>query len=600
MVKVAPLVRLPIARTQVFSYWSEVLIARGSLVEIPFYNRLIPGIVMESRGEFPRQGGFQLKKIRRVVEKALLSEKQIRFAKALSEYYLSPLGTVLKFMVPKIAKAKKKDEKHVFSKFKSAGENKTSEEIVKAKDKEVVLIGSKDNRDDIIISVMRSLFKKRKQCLYLASEIFPAVTFFERIKPFFPAEEIVLIHGNISKSEIYKSWNKIKSGEIKIVISSKIGVFLPFRDFGTIIIEESGDISHKQWNMNPRYNAVKAVQILAGIHKVKIIYSNSLPSIEIWRKIKKGNIKIIDINTNKPDEPEIKIANIFLEKNDADFPIGRELYELLSKTINKKGKALLIVNRRGFSSFSVCRNCKNVFRCPTCERALVYFEEKEKYGCLHCSYKADLLSACPTCGACQFSHRGIGIQLVEKRIRRLFPSARILRLDADISKSKKKNEKILKDLISGNFEILIGTQIALKLGDIAKFSLVSFPSFEDLGSVSDFNTRELVFAMLNQARSLVGRGGSMIIQTTYPDDFLLTVLQDQKQGDFFEKEIKERKKMDFPPSSQLVKIFCREKSKKKVEAETKKVFDLLMTLRDSNIDISEPYEPSVSKKRLLL
>jgi len=191
----------------------------------------------------------------------------------------------------------------------------------------------------------------------------------------------------------------------------------------------------------------------------------------------------------------------------------------------------------------------------------------------------------------------VGIQLVEKKIKRLFPSARILRLDADTSKSKKKNEKILKDLADGNFDILIGTQVALKIGGLLEFDLVVFPSFDDSGSIPDFNTGELVFAMLGQAEGLAKKNGILLVQTTYPDNFLLVSFQNRNTAEFFEKELKERKKTGSPPFSRLVKIFYRDKSKKKVDAETKKAFGLLEALSDSSIDISEPYEPFSAKKR---
>jgi len=595
IIKIVPLVRLPIARTQVFSYWFPAPIARGSLVEIPFYNRVIFGIVMESRDDFPREGNFQIKKAKRTLEVAILSEKQIQFARNLADYYLSPLGIVLKFMIPKVVKVKKKKREQLAQKFEIIKKNKLAEEALKIAEKEIAIAGPKSERDRIIFSIMKQTLQKNKQCLHLSPEIFPAVLFFERLKSFFPADKIALIHGNVSKGEIYEAWGKIKSGRVKIIVTSKIGVFLPFRDLGAVIIEESGDISHKQWDMNPRYNAARAAQVLADIHEAKIIHSNSLLSVELWKKAKEKNIKLIDLGAN--EKITVKVANIFEERKSADFPIGKELYKSLSSVLNKKEKALLIVNRKGFSSYSICRNCKSVLRCPNCERALVYFEEKERYNCLHCSHKIDLLSACPACGACQFSHQGAGIQLVEKKIRRLFPSARILRLDADVSKSKKRNKRIFEDLESGNFDILTGTQIALKIGGIQKFNLVAFPSFEDLGSIPDFNTRELVFAMLNQASGLAGSEGVVFIQTSYPDDFLLVAFQDRENETFFEKEMRERKKTASPPFSQLVKFFYRDISKKKVDAETKKVFDLLRTLSDSSIDISEPYKPFVEKKR---
>lgn len=596
IIQIAPLIRLPIARMQVFSYLFHEPIKRGSLVEVPFYNRVIFGIVTGNRNDFPRKGNFQLKKVKKIVKEEMLSGKQIELAEKLADFYLSPLGIVLKLMVPKIVKAKKRKQTGS-TKIEAVKNNNRAKEITGAKNKEIALIGPKNKRDEVIFSAMKQAIEKNKQFLYIASEVFPAAAFFEKLKKYFPANEIVLIHGSVSKGEFFEAWERIRNGKAKIIVATKTGLFLPFRDLETVAVEESGDISHKQWDMNPRYNAAQAARMLTDIYDGKIIYSNSVSSTEIWKKKEEKDIHIIDLGVDNSSKREIKITNIFGEKKSADFPIGKELYKSLSSVLDKKEKALLVVNRKGFSSYSVCRSCKTVLRCPDCNRALVFFEEKDKYKCLHCSHEMNLLSACPSCGACQFSHQGVGIQLVERKIKRLFPSARILRLDKDASKSKKNSEKILKDLAEGNFDILTGTQIALKIGSLCGFDLVAFPSFDDLGSISDFNTRELVFAMLGQAESLVKKNGILLVQTTYPDSFLLGSFQSRGAAKFFEKELKERKKTGSPPFSRIVKIFYRDKNKKKTEAEVKKVFGLLEALSDSSIDISEPYEPFAVKKR---
>ncbi|HBB37130.1 MAG: primosomal protein N' [Candidatus Moranbacteria bacterium GW2011_GWC1_45_18] len=596
IIKIAPLIRLPIARTQVFSYLFRKPIKSGSLVEIPFYNRVISGIALDSREDFPRKGNFELKNVKNIVEEEMLTEKQIKFAKKMADFYLSPLGIILKMMVPKISEMKKKKRMNA-AKIEIIKKSGRTKEITGAKSKEVVLVGPEDERDKDIFSAMKQAIAENKQLLYLISEIFPAAAFFENLKKHFQTEEIALIHGSVSKGNFFDVWEKIKNGEIKIVVATKTGLFLPFCGLGTIAVEESGEISHKQWDMNPRYNAARAAKLLADIHGAKIIYSNSVPTVEMWKRKKEKFVQASDLGEDNSNRSEIRISNIFREKKSADFPIAKELYKSLSSIIDRKEKALLVVNRKGFSSYSICRSCKTVLRCPECNRALVYFEEKEKYRCLHCSHKMDLFCACPSCGACQFSHQGIGIQLVEKKIRRLFPSARILRLEADASKSKKKSEKMLKDLSDENFDILIGTQVALKIGRLCKFNLVAFPSFDDLGSIPDFNSREMVFAILGQAEGLLKKSGILIVQTVYPDSFLLGSFKNRNWAEFFEKELKERKKTMNPPFSRIIKIIFRDKNKIKAKNEANKVYGLLEALADSNIDIGEPYDPFAAKRR---
>ena len=598
LVQVAPLLRLPIGRTQVFSYLSPKPIKSGTLVKIPFHNRLISGIVMESQENFSRKSNFHIKEVKQIGEE-MLFQKQLELAKKVANFYLAPLGIILKIMVPSVAK-KGKRKLASFLKGNKLENNKRAKKILELKDKEIALIGTKQERDEIIFLAMQKAFEENRQFLYLASEIFPAATFFEKLKKYLPENEIALIHSSTPPGEFFHIWKSLKDKKIKIIVATKIGLFLPFSELDTIAIEESGDISHKQWDMNPRYNALPVARFLAEIHKAKLLHSNSAPSVEIWKKKEEKTLRIINLEAENASPYELKIANIFSEKKSPDFPIGKELFETLSNVLNEKGKSLLVVNRRGFSSYSICQSCKTVLRCPNCDRALVYFEEKEKYKCLHCRHEMNLLSSCPSCGACRFSHQGIGIQLVEKKIKRLFPSARVLRLDSDISKLKKGSAQILQDLAKKNFDILIGTQIALKIGSLNSFGLVAFPSFDELESIPDFNTRELAFALLSQAKSLLEKRGVLLIQTAYSGNPLLKLFPSEKKEEFFEKELRERKKTNNPPFSRIVKLFYRHPNKKKVEKETQKVFDLLQKFADNDnniIDINEPYEPLIAKKR---
>jgi len=595
IIQVAPLIRLPVARTQIFSYVFHEPIRHGSLVEIPFYNRTILGIATNSRDNFHRKGNFQLKKVKKIVEVAMLSEKQIELARQISHFYLAPIGNVLNRMVPKLVKVQRRKRVKA-DKLAIIEKNDLASEILVAKERTLSLVGRKNERDRIIFSLMRKIYEKKKQLLFLVPEKITAAVFFEKIKKYFPLEKIALAHGSVSKGEYFEIWKKIKDGEVKIIIATKAGLFLPFSHLGMVVVEESGDISHKQWDMNPRYNAARAAEMLSDIHNSKLVYSNSLPIIQALEDEKKKKIRTILLDSQK-NAPPTRIENVFKERKDADFPIGKELYKSISGILGEKGKTLLTVSRKGFSRYSVCRNCKTILRCPLCDRALVYFEEKEKYRCLHCTHEADFLSVCPSCGACQFSHQGVGIQLVEKKIRRLFPKARILRLDGDISKSKRTKEDILEKLAQGNFDILVGTQAALKIGGIRNFDLVAFPDFDNLGGPPDFNSRELVFGLLAQAEGLTEKNGMLFIQTSYPDDFLLNSFQKHEIGEFFAKELKERKKTGNPPFSRLVKLFFRDKNKKKAGAEANIVFGLLEALSGSNINISEPYEPFAAKKR---
>ncbi len=596
IIQVAPLVRLPLAKTQVFSYLHREPIGRGSLVEAPFSKRIIPGIVMESRKDFPREGNFQLKPIRKVAEENFLSEKQIAMAEKISKYYLVPTGIVLKSMILKIARTKENKKKHP-ARLEKVFNNNLAKQILETSKQEVLVVGSKGARNQTILSLIQKICGENGQVLYLFSEIFPAISHFESMKKYFPEEKIALVHGNISRGKFSDAWKRIKNGDAGIVSATKIGLFLPFRKLKLVVVDESGDISHKQWDMNPRYSAIQAARMLADIHGAKIVFSNACPTVSLWKQLKENQLDFFNAEKKTALDSKTRIVNIFKEKKSSDFPIGKDLYAALAAVVNKKEKALLIVNRRGFSNYSICRSCKNILRCPHCNRALVYFEDREKFKCLHCAHKIDLLSVCPTCGSGQFSHQGIGAQMVEKKIKRFFPSARIFRIDADSAKSAKKNAETAQRILEGKFDIIIGTQTILKSGIFEDLKLVAFPDFDNLKGIPDFNSNEQIFSLLCQAKGIVGPRGEIFVQTSNPKSAALKYFESGDASGFFEKELLVRKKTGNPPFARLVKLFFKEKNKKKAERETERVFGLLKDVSGGKIGISEPYEPFSEKKR---
>lgn len=594
IIQVAPVTPLPVSKMQIFSYLYSGALSEGTLVSIPFFHRQIEGIVMSSNKYFTHSGTFRLKKISRVIESSFLSKKQIALAKYIAAYYFAPLGIVLKSMIPKRVKFRQEEKEH------SGGKLQVKRNISKKKSEvpnsTVLLLGPQKKRQQHIIKLIKKNIQAEKQCLILVSEIFFAYNFSQGLEKHFPDEEISLIHSQIASGRFYHEWKKIKNGDVKIIIASKIGVFLPFSDLGLIIIEQDQDLSHKQWNATPRYNAVEAAEFLARVFGSDLVYDSAVRSLKNFVRGKSGTFKMLDFQ-KAGAEPQVEVVNLALERKKNDFPISESLYNNLARSIKTKKQAVLLVNRRGLSTFSICQNCKQILKCPHCQKALVYFEEHEQYRCLHCSYKADLLSSCPKCGGSQFSHFGIGIQMVEKKLRGFFPAAKIARLDSDVMKSAKKYQEISDLFRKGKIDILLGTQIAIR--DIAgkKISLVGIIAGHDFPNMGDFNSREIALLNFVQAKQLLDKEGLLIIQTLQPFDPLIENVKTGKLDDFFAEEIKFRKKMSYPPFKKLIKLVFRGDSKELGKKEVQKVFDDLVAVSDNNLEISDPYEPLNAKKR---
>ncbi|MCX6762306.1 MAG: primosomal protein N' [Candidatus Moranbacteria bacterium] len=551
IIQVAPIIPLPVSRTQVFSYWHDEVLPIGTLVSVPFYFREIEGIVVKVRENISPASFFKLKDIRSVVEKKFLSENQIKLAQKIAEYYFAPLGSVLKLMVPRVAKQRVKS-KEVRKKAKKAGEiSEEATKITNSKEKKFLLIGGGDKREKINSDLIRECLKSGKQCLMLAPEIFFSHGVYEKLNAQF-SEEIALIHSKITKGQFFDQWSRIKKGEIKIVIASKQGIFLPFFDLGLVIVQDEQDISFKQWESMPRYSGAAGAEFLAQISGAKLVLESFAPSVETMHRAKNGEFEMLGLNDNLPKSEIIfpdKVAFTATRRGggNPDFPISGMLYSRLAEIVKNKKQAVVFVNRRGFSTRTTCENCKRILKCPKCDRALIYSEEQSQYRCLHCAYKMELFSACPACGGFQFSHRGIGTQTVEKKIKRLFPSARVVRLDVDAARSLEKYRSILQDFSAGKIDILVGTQSAIKGMYSDNIELAASISGRDFTDGIEFNSRALALSRLFYMANLLNKNGILAIQSFFGGNPLFDYLEKNELKKYFVRELAMRKKFSYPP-----------------------------------------------------
>jgi primosomal protein N' (replication factor Y) (superfamily II helicase) len=595
-IQVAPLVPLPAARTQVFSYWHDEALPIGTLVSIPFYFREIEGIVAGVRDKNSQAGSFKLKNIRAVRETNFLSENQIELARRIAECYFAPLGSVLKLMVPKIVK--KRDRAKKISK-KAVTSEKIGEitlRILESRQTKFLLTGKAKHREKINADLIRAQLKKNKQCLILVPEIFFSQSVFDKLRREF-SEEIALIHSKITKGQYYEFWEKIKSGQLKIVIASKMGIFLPFSNLGLVIVQDEQDLSFKQSRAMPRYNGVRGAEFLAEITNAKLILESLAPSVETMYRAKKGEIEMVAVKSQENKFPKLEVIALEGEKKNADFPISKELYSRLAQVVNGKKQAVVFMNRRGFSTRTICAHCKKPLMCPKCDLPLVFSDARSAYHCLHCAFKMDILSACPSCGGFQFTHRGIGTQTVEKKIKRLFPSARLVRLDADALKSALKCKTILQDFLAGRIDILVGTQSVIKGIYSEKIALAASISGKDFADGVEFNSRSVALSRVFNMANLLAENGVLLVQSFFGGSPLFDLLQKGESKKYFSQELALRKRLGYPPFRKLVKLAYRDQSEKKAASETKKTFDLLLATGNNMVETIGPYVPFSGLKK---
>lgn len=631
IINIVPLTRIPLYRDQSFYYLHKAQIPAGSLVKIPLGKRIIDGIVLESKSDFPRLGNIQLKKVISITEENFLTSRQIQLAQFISEHYFTSLGIVMKIFVPKIAKARNKNHESRITNHEpqnkitltkeqlSAIQSITASTNYKLPATGYLLFGpASAGKTQVYLESIKKIIenKKNAQALILLPELTITAQEIERYGQFFGENKITVLNSKISKGQYFKNWQAIKNGEAQIIIGTRQAVTAPFKNLGIIIIDEEQDISFKQWEMNPHYDARLAVKKLADIHKAKIVFGSATPRIETFFNAQNKKIKLLELprlqTTNYKLQTNTEIVDLRNEhwknwkKVKVVSPISTKLQSEIAWTLKNKFQIILFINRQGMSTFSVCTNCKTVLTCPDCERALTS-RQKGNYECLHCKFETGDFPMCPNCQGMNFRNVGLGTEKIEKEIEKIFPSARIARVDStSMKKSVKSQEKIWEDFSSKKIDILIGTQMIAKAWDLKNVGLVGIIDADGLFAFPDFHTNENAFSLISQVIGRTGRtgaryNGKAIIQTYHPENQIIQWAAEKNYLKLYDYEMKERKSLSYPPFSKIIKLTFRDFSLTTAQKETDRVFSKLEEANKNNPNIQiypprAPYVPKVRKR----
>jgi len=631
IISIVPLTGISLTRDQFFYYLYDKKISNGSLASIPLGRRKIEGVVIGNKSDFKRLGNIQLKKINSVIEENFLTPEQLKLAELISDYYIISLGIVLKSFIPKRTQArskqKTKNKKQKAKKIILTNEQKEAiKQIVKKAtrlpDKQAscklqaasyyLYSSASSNKTEIYIDTILKLKKQnlKSQFLILLPELILVFQIIERFSAYFKENEIAVLTGKISKGNFYRNWQKIKTGKAKIIIGTRQAIFAPFKNLKLIIVDEEQDISFKQWDRSPRYDARKLAEELAKIHQVKIVFGSATPSIESYYKALNKKYKLLKLPGLRSEpqatshKPQAKIVDLRKEKWIKNYsPISKKLESEIKYALKHKLQTILFINRQGMSAFSVCQNCKTVLKCPKCDRALVY-QNRGIYRCLYCNYKSSIFPKCSKCQGMNFKNVGIGTQKVEAEIKKLFPFAKTARVDSETMKKANAHEKLFEKFSKNKISILIGTQMIAKGWNLQNVGLVGIIDADSLLNMPDFRTNEKAFQNLLQvigktARPKNNARGTAIIQTCDPENFIIKTAAEMDFEKFYKKEIKERKVLNYPPFSQLIKIVFQNKNKEKIDKETRRIFrELSQKMKNKKtVQIIAPHSPLVPKVR---
>lgn len=418
-------------------------------------------------------------------------------------------------------------------------------------------------KTEIYMSLVDYMIKRNKECIMLVPEISLTPQMVERFKGRF-GRDIAVFHSRLSDGERYDEWLRVKNKDVKLAIGARSAIFLPFDNLGTIIIDEEHEASYKS-DSNPKYNAREIGELKCEIEDCKMVLGSATPSIETYYRCMKDEIQLFTLNKRADNAlmPKIHIVDMreeLIKNNKSIF--SEELHKGISNSLNNKEQIILFLNRRGFSTFVSCRKCGYVFKCDSCDISLTYHSNGNYLSCHYCGKKYQISKTCPQCGSRYVKHFGVGTEKIQEEIRRVFPTARVMRMDFDTTRKKNSHEFIYNAFKNGEADILIGTQMVTKGLDFKNVTLVGVIAADMSLNLPDFRSSERTFQLMTQVAGRAGRGkkkGNVIIQTYNPEHYSIEYAALNDFQDFYKEEIGIRYNMNYPPFS---KILCINMSSK--------------------------------------
>ena len=411
---------------------------------------------------------------------------------------------------------------------------------------------------------------------------------------------VAILHSAFSDAERTEQWRKIRSGAAAVVVGTRSGVFAPVQNLGLIVVDEEHDQSYKQEEI-PRYNGRDVAIVRAQAAKACIVLGSATPSLESRYNAEKGKYTLLELTERIESRPMPRVDLIdmreeFLEtRKQATF--SRAMIEQLTLKLEAGEQTMVLLNRRGFSSFVACRSCGERVQCQNCALTLTYHRRDRRLLCHYCNYAEKVPSVCPKCDSEHIYFLGIGSEKVEEELHRDFPTARIARLDRDTVSGKQGFEIILQNFREGNFDILVGTQMIAKGHDIPNVTLVGVVS-ADIGlGMPDFRAAERTFQLLTQVAGRAGRGalpGTVLVQTINPDHYAVRLAAAHDYQGFYEKELMFRKFMHYPPFSAMANIIVRAERQEDALRMSAELESHLGTVHE-NMKIMGPAEAPVPK-----
>lgn len=406
-------------------------------------------------------------------------------------------------------------------------------------------------KTEVYLQAIQHCIQQGKDAIVLVPEISLTPQMTNRFRSRF-GELVAVMHSGLSIGEKYDEWRKVHQQKVKVVVGARSAVFAPFENVGLIILDEEHESSYKQED-TPRYHARDVAIWRSKYHHCPVILGSATPSLESYARARKNVYKLLTLKGRALNQPlptvEIVDMREELKKGNRSM-FSEKLTESIRNRLKKKEQIVLFLNRRGYSSFVLCRDCGTVMQCENCDISLTYHRYNEKLKCHYCGYEQFVPTICPECGSDHIRYFGTGTQKVEEELMKLFPEARVLRMDVDTTKQKGAHEAILENFGAGKADILLGTQMIAKGLDFPNITLVGVLSADTSLHLPDFRAAERTFQLLTQVSGRAGRAekhGEVIIQSYTPEHYAIELAKTQQYEPFYEREMMVRHGAAYPP-----------------------------------------------------
>lgn len=584
-----------VSKQDFLTYQSDLNLDLGQVVLAPLGRSTSVGVVYKK----VVQPDFTTKNILASLDGQILPKHLLNIASWMSEYYVTALPQVLQSILPaglqkkrRQKKQKEKAKKSEVSKIILTPKQKEAIKKIEQSDKLLHLLHgvTGSGKTTIYIELAKKTLQNGKSVIVIVPEIALTTQLIRQFTEHF--EDVVLLHSRLSESERHQNWLRcLSSDKPKVVIGARSALFAPLKQLGLIVIDECHESSLKQ-DRNPRYASSRVAGKLASLTGAKLVLGSATPSIsDYWLAIKTSS-QIIELpeTARATTKPRVTLVDMTKKSHFSRHTfLSDELLSAIKNSLAKKEQALLFHNRRGSSSATLCRDCGWLAICPTCQAPLTLHHDKFKLICHICGFKDKVPHKCPDCASSNISHTGIGTKLVESEVAKLFPKAKIARFDAD-SASDQSVDQVYDQLVSGEANIIIGTQVITKGLNLPKLSTVGIIQADAGLALPDFSTAERNFQQIAQVVGRVGRdqkSTEVIIQTYRPEQSSIKLGLSQDYQTFYQESIKTRRQLNYPPFCYLLKLVVTYKTEM---ACIKNAQKLAQTIRQNfpNIEIIGP------------